>query len=100
MQMTRCLIYGVNTNGSLVKFGYGTGTSTTAIPGGALAGTIKLGAGGSLTGLTYTAANGGTASFATGLTDTRFTRYLITTRVGGDVQLPRHRRPGLRSQAV
>ncbi len=80
------LIYGVNTNGTLVKFSYGTGTSTTAVPGGALAGTIKLGAGGSLLGLTYGAANGGTASFGTGLVDTRFTRYLITTRVGGDVQ--------------
>lgn len=78
-------IYGVNGDGSLVNFTYGTGTDPTNNAVSRAAGAINSGAGGSLLNLTTSTANSGTASFDTGLTDTRFTRYLITTRVGGEV---------------
>jgi hypothetical protein len=79
-------IYGVNGDGSLVNFTYGSGTNPLNDNAARIAGAIGSGAGGSLANLTYNAAvNGGTATFDTGLTDTRFTRYLITTRVGGNV---------------
>lgn len=79
-------IYGVNANGSLVSFSYGSGNNPLNNAAARTAGAIGSGAGGSLLNLTYNAGlNGGTASFDTGLNVTRFTRYLITTRVGGDV---------------
>jgi hypothetical protein len=77
-------IYGVRTDGTLRNFTFGSGTSTTAVTGGAAAGTIRGGAGGSLLNLVNTSANSGTSSFGTGI-EGRFERYLITTRVGGNV---------------
>jgi hypothetical protein len=70
-------IYGVRLNGSFVDLGYGS-TAT-------IAGTVRGGLSGAATGLSYAAGtNGGTATF--GLAPTSyFTRYLFTTRVGGDV---------------
>lgn len=84
-------IYGVNADGSLVNFTFGTGTSASAGNPAQLAvrraqGTIAGGANLSLVNLSYNGAvNGGTATFETGLTGSNFTRFLITTRVGGNV---------------
>ena len=80
-------IYGVNANGSLVNFTYGTGTNPLSNNADRMAGAIAGGAGGSLLNLVYapvSQSNTGTASFGTGIVQ-RFQRYLITTRVGGDV---------------
>lgn len=77
-------IFGINNDGSFVALGFGSGTSSTMVPGGAAAGTIRGGAGGSLLNLVNTAANNGTSTFDF-VNDTRFSRYLITSRVGGDV---------------
>ncbi len=83
-------IYGVNANGTLVNFTFGSGTNPLSDNAARMAGAISGGAGGSLLNLVYAPVAGGanpntgTASFGTGITD-RFTRYLITTRVGGDV---------------
>jgi hypothetical protein len=80
-------IYGVNTNGSLVSFAYGTGTNPLGnnLAADRLAGTIQGGAGGSILNLVLTGtAAQRTTTFDTGLTDTRFARYLITTRVNGN----------------
>lgn len=75
-------VYGVNTNGSLVDLGYGTGFSATANAGVAASATIRGGAGGTLIGNTFSNANGGTNSFGLDI-DTRFTRYVLTTRAAG-----------------
>lgn len=77
-------VYGVNTNGSLVNLGYGTGFSSTANAAVAASATIRGGAGGTLLGNTFSNANGGTNTFGLDI-DTRFTRYVLTTRAGGHV---------------
>lgn len=84
-------IYGVNANGSLVSFAFGTGNNPLNDNAARMAGAISGGAGGSLLNLVYAPVvnggpnpNTGTASFGTGIVQ-RFQRYLITTRVGGDV---------------
>lgn len=82
-------IYGVNADGSLVNFTYGSGTNPLSNNAARIAGAISGGAGGSLLNLVYAPVvlngNTGTASFGTSITQ-RFQRYLLTTRVGGDVQ--------------
>lgn len=75
-------VYGVNTNGSLVNLGYGTGFSANASLSVAALATIRGGAGGTLLGNTFSAANGGTNTFGLDI-DTRFTRYVLTTRASG-----------------
>ncbi|KAB7647444.1 PEPxxWA-CTERM sorting domain-containing protein [Polymorphobacter fuscus] len=77
-------VYGVNTNGSLVDLGYGTGFSATVDAAVAASATIKGGAGGTLIGNTFSSANGGTSTFGLDIT-TRFDRYILTTRAGGHV---------------
>jgi hypothetical protein len=77
-------VYGIRADNTFANLGFGTGTSTTLVPGGLAAGTIKGGAGGTLLNLVNTAPNGGTSSFDF-VNDVRFTRYLITTRARGDV---------------
>jgi hypothetical protein len=77
-------VYGINDDDSFVDLGFGSGTSATVNPTAVAAGTIRGGAAGQLTGLVNTAANGGTADFGF-VNETRFSRYLITTRLGGDV---------------
>ena len=68
-------IYGVQTDGALIDLGYGT-TATVA-------GTIKGGLNGAAIGLVNSSPNDGTSAF--GLAPTSFfTRYLFTSRVGGD----------------
>lgn len=72
-------VYGVNLNGTLVDLGYGSGNTPGA------GGTIVGGLNGAATGLTFNAGlNAGTAIFSVAPT-TYFTRYLFTTRVGGDI---------------
>jgi hypothetical protein len=80
-------IYGVNANGSLVSFAYGTGNNPLGnnLAADRAAGTIQGGAGGSLLNLSLAGGTQATASFNTGLVNTRFTRYLITTRLNGNV---------------
>ena len=77
-------VYGINLDNSFVDLGFGSGSSATSSPVAIAAGTIRGGAGGQLTGLVNTGANGGTSDFGF-INETRFTRYLITTRLGGDV---------------
>jgi hypothetical protein len=87
------MIYGVRSNGTLRAYSYGTGTLATGtaaqITAARTAGAIIGGAGGSLLSNVRTAANGGTNAFGTGIVSgvgsEKFTRYLITTRVGGEV---------------
>jgi hypothetical protein len=76
-------VFGINLDGSFVDLGFGFGNSAVSTPQGIADGTIRGGAGGELLGLVNTDANGGTSdfSFANG---TRFTRYLITTRIPGN----------------
>lgn len=62
-------LYGVNTDGSLVDLGFG--------------GTVRAGLAGQA-GATYSAANSGTVVLALLGPTSYFTRYLFTTRVGGD----------------
>jgi hypothetical protein len=70
-------VFGVLSTGALVDLGYGT-TATSA-------GTIVGGLNGAASGLVFNSGlNSGTASFGLAPT-TYFTRYLFTTRVGGDV---------------
>lgn len=77
-------IYGINNDDSFVDLGFGFGNSATSNPLAVAAGTIRGGAAGQLTGLVNTAANSGTSTFGF-VNETRFSRYLITTRLGGDV---------------
>jgi hypothetical protein len=77
-------IYGINADDSFVNLGFGSGNSATLVPGAAAAGTIRGGAGGTLLNLVNTSANGGTSAFNFANSNA-FSRYLITTRVGGDV---------------
>ena len=88
------MIYGVRTNGTLRAFSFGTGNLATGTPAeitaGRTAGAIFGGAGGSIFNNVRTGTNGGTNTFDTGIDgigvgSERFTQYLITTRVGGDV---------------
>lgn len=72
-------IYGVNTNGTLVNFAFGTGTDAVASNAARLAGALR-----SLPGVTSLSADGGTAIVNTGINQ-YFTRYLLTTRVAGEV---------------
>lgn len=76
-------VYGINADDSFVALGFGTGNSAVASPAGFAAGTIRGGAGGTLLGLVNTGTNGGTSAFSF-VNESRFSRYLITTRVGGD----------------
>lgn len=78
-------IYGVNTNGSLVNLGYGTGFSATNSAAVRASAAIIGSAGGTLLGNVRTNANGGTNTFGLDI-DTRFTRYVLTTRAGGQTQ--------------
>lgn len=84
-------IYGIRTNGSFVDLGYGN-TATVA-------GTIQGGLDGAAIGLVNTAANGGTSTFGLA-NEQRFTRYLITTRIGGDVSFLGTLGQGFALQAV
>lgn len=84
-------IFGVNANGSFVDLGYGS-TAT-------MAGTIQGGLNGAAIGLANTAANGGTSTFGLA-NEQKFTRYLITTRIGGDVNFLGTLGQGFALQAV
>jgi hypothetical protein len=77
-------IYGIKLDGSFVDLGFGSGTNAGLSAAAVTAGTIRGGAGGTLTGLVNTAANSGTSAFGFA-NATRYTRYLVTSRVGGDV---------------
>ena len=84
------MIYGVRSNGTLRAYSYGTGNTAANDNAARTAGAIIGGAGGSLLNNVRTGANGGTNAFGTGITGVgvgaeKFTRYLITTRVGGEV---------------
>lgn len=75
-------IYGINADDSFVNLGFGSGTSATLVDGAAAAGTIRGGAGGTLLNLVNT---GSTSAFNFA-NASAFDRYLITTRVGGNVR--------------
>lgn len=78
-------VFGVRADNTLVNFGLGSGTSATIVPGAVAAGTIIGGAGGTLLNNTRNSSlDGGTNTFLFANTS-NFTRYLITTRVGGEV---------------
>ena len=83
------MIYGVRSDGTLRAYSYGTGNTAANDSAARTAGAIIGGAGGSLLSNVRTAANGGTNAFGTGIVSgvgsEKFTRYLITTRVGGEV---------------
>jgi hypothetical protein len=73
-------IYGVRANGTLDALGFGT--SLTPAGGGTIIGGLN----GSITGLVFNAGlNAGTASFSLSAPTSYYTRYLFTTRIGGDV---------------
>jgi len=73
-------IYGVRANGTLDALGFGT--SLTPAGGGTIIGGLN----GSITGLVFNAGlNLGTASFSLSAPTSYYTRYLFTTRIGGDV---------------
>jgi hypothetical protein len=73
-------IYGVNDDGTLANIGFGTTFNQT--PGNP--GTISGGLDGLAKNLTFNSANSGTYSFGIAPT-TRFSSFLFTTRIGGDV---------------
>jgi hypothetical protein len=88
------MIYGVRDDNTLRAYSFGTGNlangTVAQINAGRTAGTIFGGAGGSLLFNVRSAANGGTNAFGTGINGQgvgaeSFERYLITTRIGGDV---------------
>jgi len=77
-------VYGINGNGSFVNLGYGSGSSMIDDAAVRASATIIGGAGGTLLNNVRSNVNGVNGTNDFGLANqSRFTRYLITTRAGG-----------------